>query len=321
MHERETAATIDDAASEWAARLDRGLTGDERQALETWLAGDTRRVGALARARALWCHAAEAMGAATALPATPAEIPSSRFSRRWLLGGGLAAAAASVLVVAGVGRRNSLIESGIGEVRRITLEDGSAVTLGPNARIRPLFDATRRQIEVLAGDAFFEVVQDPARPFLVIAGAVTLQAIGTAFGVRAVEGLPLAVIVAHGRVTVRRGGGAPQVLEANMRLDAPASGPPRTTRLEPDALQRALAWREGKLAFEGDTLASVARQFDRYGRVRIEIADAGLAREPITGLFAANDPRGFARAIAASLDARVESEGDVIRLRRGAAQK
>jgi transmembrane sensor len=321
MHDRETASTIDDAASVWAARLDRGLAGEEQQALQAWLEGDTRRVGALARARALWSQAddAELARADTHPSSAHRQGHGLLVSRRRMLGGGLAAAAAGVLLVTQLRGRGRLIESQTGEVRRIALEDGSAVTLGSETRIRQRFDSTRRLVEVLAGDAFFEVVQDVQRPFMVTAGRLTLQAINTAFSVRAVEGLPISVLVATGRLAVANGTAGQQMLDANTRLDAPGSAPPKAIAVEPDALQRALAWRQGLLSFEGDPLATVARQFDRYGPVRIEVVDAALGGEPITGLFAANDPRGFARAIAASLHAIVETDGDVVRLRRGSA--
>lgn len=320
MHDRETADTIDDAASEWAARLDRGLSAAEQQTLEAWLAGDTRRVGALARARALWHHAGQAVAREPAPPVMAEERPTL-LSRRRLLGGGataLAAALAGVLVVPHFLGDTETLESGIGEVRRITLEDGSAVTLGPGTTLRRSYDGARRLVELVAGDAFFEIAHDPRRPFIVLAAWLTLRTLESAFGVRAVQGLPLSVIVSNGQVAIgAKAGGAVRTLDANMRLDAPAAADSaRVTRLEPDALQRALAWREGMLAFEGDTLASVAAQFDRYGAARIVIADPSLAREPITGSFAANDPRGFARAIAASLDARVTIDGNAIRLSR-----
>jgi transmembrane sensor len=319
MHDRETAETIDDAASEWAARIDRGLSGTEQQALDAWLAIDTRRIGALARARALWVHAEHAAARGPVPAEDIAETRPGLLSRRRLLGGGataLAATLAGVLVVPRLLGDSGTIASGIGETRRVTLEDGSAVTLGPGTQLRQSYDNARRLIELVSGEAFFEVAQDARRPFVVIAGQMTLRALESAFGVRAIEGVPLSVIVSNGKVRVGAGG-AERVLEANMRLDASVPGATaRVTRLEPDALQRSLAWREGMLAFEGDTLASVAKQFDRYGAARIVIADPALAREPITGSFAANDPRGFARAIAASLGARVAVEGDTIRLSR-----
>jgi transmembrane sensor len=205
-------------------------------------------------------------------------------------------------------------------VRRIALEDGSAVTLGAGTRLLRAFSATERRIVMTAGEAFFEVAQDPLRPFVVVARDLTVRAVTTAFNLRMLDGLPLAVAVERGRVSVALAGlRTPTVLEANMRLDLPGdAAPARATvvMMEPDALQRTLAWRDGMLAFEGDALAAVAAQFDRYGPVRIEIADPSLAREPITGLFAANDPRGFARTAAASLGARVETDGNVVRLRR-----
>jgi transmembrane sensor len=53
----ETSADIDEAAATWATRLDgEPLTPDETQILETWLAGDPRRRGALARAMAILAH-------------------------------------------------------------------------------------------------------------------------------------------------------------------------------------------------------------------------------------------------------------------------
>jgi transmembrane sensor len=43
-----------------------------------------------------------------------------------------------------------------------------------------------------------------------------------------------------------------------------------------------------------------------------------LAREPVTGLFAANDPVGFSRAIARVFDARLEQQGGNVVLTRAA---
>jgi transmembrane sensor len=86
----------------------------------------------------------------------------------------------------------------------------------------------------------------------------------------------------------------------------------------PEAVTRELAWREGKLAFEGESLKQAADAFARYSDTRIQIQDPGLAREPVTGLFAANDPVGFSRAIARVFDAKLERDGDDVVLTRGA---
>jgi len=55
-----------------------------------------------------------------------------------------------------------------------------------------------------------------------------------------------------------------------------------------------------------------------YSDTRIEIRDPALAREPVTGLFAASDPVGFSRAVAQVFDARLQRDGDTVVLSRGA---
>lgn len=314
MTDRETADTIDDAAADWAAKLDRGLGDVEQNALDDWLSADVRRIGALARARAIWSHAE--MGLARQdEPAAPVrrEAPAS-FTRRRMIVGGIAAAAAGVAAIPLL-RGGSTLSSGIGEVRKIGLEDGSTVTLGADTRIRYAFGAAQRLVTLLGGEAFFEVAQDPARPFVVVAEQLTMRAVSAAFGVRMLDSLPLAVLVAQGRLRVD--GRMPMILDANMQasLVGPAAGGAmRVVRLEPEALQRSLAWRDGMLAFQGETLAAATAQFRRYAPVRFEIADPALAHETITGMFAANDPKGFARAIAPSLNARAEIADDRVRL-------
>jgi transmembrane sensor len=325
MQQRETASTIDDAASEWAARIDRGLDDTGRFALQTWLAGDSRRVGALARAQALWAYAGES----SAIPApAPVERRKPAMTRRAMIGGGmgLAASVAALAVLPGLGRRAQTLETGIGEVRRIALEDGSAMTLAPQTIVRQNFDGSRRLIELLSGDAYFEVVPDAARPFLVLARWLTVRALETAFSVEALDGRALSVLVVRGFVDVTSSTGASastrgRRLEANMQMVSSSAGSLSALPVPPDALRRSQAWRDGMLAFEDESLADVAAQFQRFSAVRIEIADEALARAPVTGVFAANDPKGFAHAIAASLDARVEDDGDVVRLRENRAQE
>ena len=77
-------------------------------------------------------------------------------------------------------------------------------------------------------------------------------------------------------------------------------------------LQRQMAWQDGHIAFEGETLAEAAAQFARYSDTRIVIEDPRLAKEEIAGLFKATDPVGFAHTIAISLNAHARvAEGEV----------
>ena len=73
-----------------------------------------------------------------------------------------------------------------------------------------------------------------------------------------------------------------------------------------------MAWQNGQIAFEGETLAQAAAEFARYSDTRIVIDDPALAKEEIAGLFKATDPVGFAQTIAISLNAHARiGEGEV----------
>ena len=87
-------------------------------------------------------------------------------------------------------------------------------------------------------------------------------------------------------------------------------------KLSRDEVTRELAWKAGRIAFEGETLADAAQAFERYSDTRIIIQDPSIGREEITGLFASNDPVGFARAAALSLDLKATVGPNEVRISR-----
>ncbi|MEE3625831.1 hypothetical protein UCD39_17885 [Nitrospirillum sp. BR 11752] len=82
--------------------------------------------------------------------------------------------------------------------------------------------------------------------------------------------------------------------------------------MAPGALDRALMWREGRLAFAGETLAQAVAQFARYSRRRIVLASDRLAPRHVSGLFTATDIDGFAHAVAVAFNAKYREEGNAI---------
>lgn len=334
MTERESSRYIDATAADWIARLDRGpLSDEEAKALEAWLSGDPRRRGAMLRADAvaLLSESAGALGpqfepAQFAPPAAPPPVRDPAISRRrmlaWTGAGGLAAASLAVLAVST--QPAAAITTGLGEVRLVTLDDGSTVMLNTQSSMRVRYSDKLRRVELLYGEAYFTVVPDQHRPFVVDLAGQPLRAARGTFRVRKLEGKPLDILVDQGGVSLGEAGTREAVfLRANMRITLPetVSAPlPAPQAISADHVSRALAWREGKIAFEGERLDQAAAEFARYSRTRIEIRDAALAREPVTGLFAASDPAGFGRAVASVFDARVEQQGDAVILTRQAAR-
>jgi transmembrane sensor len=336
MAEPDTSRDIDQAASDWAARLDRGsLPPEEDRAFQAWLSGDPRSKGALLRAQALSMMSESAQALGPRFDPIAFKAPRrSRFeglSRRQALiwtGAGAAAASLAALSI-GLPAAAGVVSTQRGEIRLAPLKDGSTVLLNTETKIRVKYSAGERRIILLKGEAYFSVARDETRPFVVEVNGRRLRTAQAGFRVRKLDQDPVDVLVNQGRVEVnipdQADSAGALALGANTRLilSDPASGRSAAERpqpIAPEAVTRELAWREGKLAFEGETLKQAADTFARYSQTRIQIRDPDLAREPVTGLFAANDPVGFSRAIARVFDARLEQEGDSVVLTRPAAQ-
>jgi len=326
---RQTARSIDRDAAEWAARLDSGtLTPDQENTLQHWLAGDSRRLGALARAQALMASPDIALAIA---PARPRLVPV--LGRRSFL----AAAAASLAGAVFLASRTEYGEvheyaSEMGEIRAVPLEDGSRITLNTDSAVTIEYRPHSRLVKLTRGEAYFEVAKNPDRPFIVSGPAAQARAVGTAYSVKLGEDERMQVRVTSGRVAVEP---PPSAIAESLRLspiadngaylDANQQADVRVVRdghwkgqvqvsikdVTPDMFERDLMWREGLLSFEGETLGEAIAEFSRYSHQQVTL-QGGVARERVSGLFSATDPAGFARAIAISLKLKIKKETDVI---------
>jgi transmembrane sensor len=347
---RKTAREVNIEAAAWAVRLDEGLSSQDEE-LNAWLAQDVRHPGALARMRAFnaFTWKAKALGpgfvpgAASAEPVQelaeavcldgrdceavqpaaadprPAAAEPSRVvpSRRGLLraGGAIAATALVGSIVGWEKLRADTYRTGMGDTRVVALKDGSVITLNTESQIAINFSDKERAVQLIRGEVTFDVAKDPGHPFIVAAGETRVRVVGTSFTVQRLRTSPIQVLVKQGIVEVSHLGeaGAPVLVHANTRATTPVDrGPIAAVPVAPGELQRELAWQDGRIAFEGQTLAQAAAEFARYSDIKIVVADHALANEEIVGLFRANDPVGFAKTIAVSLNARaVVGEGQI----------
>ena len=337
MIRRETSAEIDAVAAGWAARVDAApLDGAAQAELDAWLESDTRRLGAYARARAMLAHAGRLQAFGTGFDpdaykshhqASPSEAVESEIAplqplvrrRSFLLGGG-AAVAASVVAAVGFSWQAAAATytTRRGEIRLIPFEDGSSMTLNTASTARVKFTATERHVELVEGEAMFDVARDHDRPFVVAAGDMKVRALGTSFTVQRLAARPVQVMVRRGEVEIDRVGSGTtpvQRVAANMR----AISTPAGSEIVPIAaaeVSRELAWREGMLSFEDMPLKQAADEFARYSDTRIAFADPAIGDETVTGLFAANNPVGFAKSVALSLDLKADPRTGGVLLRR-----
>jgi transmembrane sensor len=300
---------IDRQAAEWAAKADGGnLPADQSAALERWLAADARHVGAYAKACAVMVQV-ERVRATNALAerVMPHPIPvTSR--RRLVIGGAIAASLVALTLAVRVAwpyLEQETYTTNFGESRVVALADGSVVTLNTDTKVVVRYSRDRRDAKLVQGEASFDVAKNRARPFVVNVRDIAVRAVGTSFAVRSLVDEPVHVLVREGIVELRRPAMpvvAPVFVKANGHAIAPADAPITVSQETPDRIARSLAWKTGRIAFEDMTLAAASREFARYSNTRIVIEDPGVANHTVTGLFVANDPIGFARAVAVSLD-------------------
>lgn len=298
----------------WLTRLQSSSDGDDHSAFEAWYAADARHAdiydGVLDNwdrmAVAAHTPAGEARGR---LSTRPDARPASRTA--------LAAVAALVLVIlSGIGVHQlglfgssrsdpAEIASQIGEIRIITLSDGSHVTLDTNSTLAIAYSASERRLTLARGRARFDVAHDAKRPFVVTAGSGMVIAHGTIFDVD-LQGPRVTVSLLRGSVEVREAASG-QVGEARPgRLLAPGQRlvlEQRTPPGAPTALRTSeTRWPTGMLSFEDAPLTEVVAAANRYNSTKIVLADPAIGAMRFTGTFAATDAPGFARMIAATFN-------------------
>lgn len=278
-------------AAEWFLRLE-AAPGDRalRQDFEAWLAGDDSRLRAWRSVQRVWCLSGE-LPAPPVDPSTRAVVPPPRARvGGWrVLGLALAAIAAFCLAPVIALQWEADYTTSVGELRDVTLEDGSLIHLDAGSAIAVNYGAARREISLLAGRAFFEVVPGMDRPFVVRADDVTVTVTGTAFDIRAAaDGLTVSVRSGMVEIGIDRDDRPARRLAAGERLAIDRhSRKVEQARITPEDVA---SWREGRLVVDGVPLAEVVEELGRHHRGFIVIRDPALAARRVTGVFDLRDP-------------------------------
>jgi transmembrane sensor len=183
------------------------------------------------------------------------------------------------------------------------------VVLGPASRltVAATYGSERRDVE-LAGEAVFEVVHDPARPFAVRIGTVVIQDLGTTFAVRD-DGGEVGVVVTSGSVLLRNAGDSLGVeLRAGDRGLLTPGGRPTAERS--GATADDLAWTQGRLVFNGAPMSLVKSDLRRWYGIELQIADPSLAGRHLTAAFSGEPADQVLNMVGLALGARIERRGD-----------
>lgn len=310
-----SADEIEMMAAAWLAREDRDLTPVEAAELQQWLAASTLNRVAYLRLKASWQRADRL--SALKNPAAPVVEPSGFLTRLLERPRLIAAIAAVLLLVAGAGTwqlrrapREQVFATTVGKMQAVRLADGTRMELNTNTRLRTEVTAARRVVTLEAGEAYFDVVHDAARPFMVYAGNRRITDLGTKFSVFR-NGDDVRVTVQEGRVKVdvlnRPAVDAPVVAEAGHTVMA--KGSETLVFAKPDTgISSDLAWRSGMLVFNQQTLADAAEQFNRYNSRKI-VVEGKARRIRIGGSFKADNVDVFVLLLHRGFGLSVENQG------------
>jgi transmembrane sensor len=288
-------------AAAWLARL----CSDERTpvddcAFRAWLREDQRHQQAFDLVNTAW----EIAGGE--LPNMPGPVKVVRPQRRYLMVGAIAGSFVVAVTVAMFFPRSEAFATGLGEQRRIALDDGSTLLLDTSTTAEVTLRPHRREIKLIKGRAHFEVAKDANRPFVVSVGKQQVVAVGTAFDV-GLEGDRASVLLTHGKVVVEDPAGRRTMVPGD-RLVFQSGG---VIADKPD-LESLTAWATGRTVFESRTLKSVVAELNRYSRRQLVIIDPAVQEMKLSGSYKLGDAEAFAISVSALLPVEAQVRRDQI---------
>lgn len=179
----------------------------------------------------------------------------------------------------------SITASG-GQIQSVNLPDGSQAWLNSGATISfpEKFGKNQRSVNLTNGQAFFEVIRNEQKPFVIDAGGFSIEVLGTSFEVTTFESFERAsVSVKTGKVKVNTEVtqiNSPTILSANHKATINiATGKIETTEIDSEDIA---GWRDNMLVFSADEFGTVVEALQRKYNVRIDLKRPELLHEKIT---------------------------------------
>ncbi|WP_312083828.1 FecR domain-containing protein [Brevundimonas sp.] len=309
---------IDEKALHWFVALRDEAAGDDVWfGFQSWLEASPAHALAYDAVERLWVDldAADTAPVVAPQPAPVIDFAAARDRRaqrrRPWLGAGLGVAASVTLAVglwmwmAPNGQTYATTDAPM----TVALEDGSHVYLNRHSRLDVRFDGDRRAVSLAEGEAAFDVVHDPAHPFVVAAGAHQVEVLGTAFNVLN-HGDDFAVAVERGVVAVTPAK-APKVrLTAGQALTQTAQKTPALAAVAPE---RASAWRQGVLVYRDRPLGDVADDLSRYLDKPVVLSTSARALR-FTGALRIGDEAVMLQQLQDFLPIRIDASANAVRV-------
>jgi len=319
---------IQEQASLWISRLDRGLDNEEKSELVTWIQQSQNHRTALYELAVLWDDLSVLNELSGLFPLKHASKHDSNQVNRRMTQAKWSIAASFLVMAIALGSlvdwsflapkpaqtivTTSHFKTNVGDQKNIKLSDGSLIHLNTDSEINVAYSSKRRFIELVKGEAHFTVAHNKMRPFIVSAGNNTVTAVGTAFNMQFVDDDAFELVVTEGRVMVK----AFENHEvAGQPLTVKEAGPEegllmfsgekahiqgqidQRENMSLNAMEEDLAWQKGMIVFKGEPLEMALKEIGRYTPVEFEIKDEIIKTRRVAGFFKVGDIDGLLHAL------------------------
>lgn len=320
-----------DAASERAADFfERRRFGEwsnaDQSEFETWLAESTSHYVAFLRVQAIAARA-DHLAALHARELMRAKPKAERGAKYRKIAVPLLAAASFALmaalaypyVLSMMQPPDRSYATDVGGHALIKFSDRTQMELNTDTVVRYRMTTQERTVWLEKGEAWFHVAHDADHPFTVIVGRHRVTDLGTEFLIRrGPEGMEVALV--SGRAALNTDNAQTTTLTPGDDAVA-TSASTIVTKKTPQELADELAWRRGVLVFHDAKLADAVREFNRYNRSKLVIADPSIADLRLSVEIQNDNFEDFLKLAQLVLKLRVDREGNTVLLYRGSGEK
>jgi len=173
-----------------------------------------------------------------------------------------------------------------GQQSRLTLSEGTNILLNAGSKIEfPKFFEEHKREVYLEGQAYFDVAEDPERPFLIHINGTMVQVLGTEFSVRAYpEDKSVQVVVKKGRVSLKTESSA-EPKSALVTANELAKYDEKNDKLIAHPVKNIdlyLGWINGTLNFKEARMSKVAIELERRFDVDVSFRDQEIKTMKLT---------------------------------------
>ncbi len=325
-------------ASEWVVRQAYGLSSEEQDEFLDWLGEDSNHAEAYANRQKTWKQLDILADWRPEHSLTPnpdlldTETREKRVYASWMTKWVASIAAVLALglgmwIFTGSPEAERLAEGEFSEsYERHVLEDGSIVELNRESQAFVRYTETSRNVELVRGEAHFTISKDEARPFVVTARGVAVQAVGTMFNVQ-IESDSVDVLVTEGRVMlgsakagepvlqVEAIGSTVQELSAGQRSVVSSSRRSRLPEVELVSeadIEKELTWLNQLLVFNATPLEEIVMELNRRNSRKIFIEDPSIRDEEMSVNISPNNIDAFVSALEITKNIEAERMGDSV---------